>query len=334
MVETDKQARDADADSLLTKTDADVYRRAAVREHMRPDDEPALDRLRTHHLIEDDPHSPSVPIVLDPRTARRQAVEEAHDRISDMLRELREQALIYDGLTDVYAQQRPTDGGVRLLDDPNLANAAIGQSMSRLSTALYTAQPVQRTPQVLAASMQRDGDLLRRGIRMYTIYPTSARSRPLESQWAEEMSALGAEIRTSPIPFPRIIVVDGVAAYVEEPKADEASDGQGPGAAIEITHPPLMAWVRSIYMHYWQLSQPWQGGRARKADGATLTTHRERAILRLLENELPRQRIARQLFVAERTIRTDLAALREKFGVETDFALALRWRAHPEYDLP
>jgi DNA-binding CsgD family transcriptional regulator len=53
-----------------------------------------------------------------------------------------------------------------------------------------------------------------------------------------------------------------------------------------------------------------------------------------LENELPRQRIARQLFVAERTIRTDLAALREKFGVETDFALALRWRAHPEYDLP
>lgn len=335
--DTDSRVRVENARRPLTEEDERVYWRLAAREHARPDDEPHLERLRAHHLIEPDPHSPQTPLTLDPRMAERQTLMDVTERIMAELSNLRRAAKTYERLEDAYAQAQHqwSEGGVRLLDTPELANASIGRAMNRLSTALYTAQPTKRSPAILEASRERDGKLLRQGIQMYTIYPQSARIREPETQWAEEMSALGAEIRTSPLPFPRIIVVDGVAAFVEEPPKDREADPDTTGPAIEITHPSLVAWVRSIFMFWWNMSQVWERDRMREADGVeTLTTPRERAILRLLEAEQPKYRIARNLDISERTVTYEMQSLRTKFGVETDFGLALRWRAHPEYDVP
>lgn len=325
-----------DTRQRLTADDELVYRKLAAREHAQPGDEPHLERLRDHHLIEDDPHSPRTPLTLDPRQAERQTIQEAHSRIIDELARLRQLSESYERLGVTYDQAQSFEGGVRLLADREEANAAIGRAMSRLNTALYTAQPQQRTPDVLEASKVRDGNLLRRGVKMFTIYPQSARTREPERQWAEYMSTRGAEIRTSPVPFPRIILVDGIAAFVEEPPEDRnaGAEPQESRPAIEITNPSAVAWVRSIYMFWWGLSQTWRGERLREVSGGSLTTHRERTILRLLENEVARSKIARDLDVSQRTISNELQSLRMKFGVDTDFALALRWRDHPEYSLP
>ncbi|MFI0265622.1 LuxR C-terminal-related transcriptional regulator [Streptomyces luteogriseus] len=332
--DTDSRVRVESARHPLTEEDERVYWRLAAREHARPDDEPHLERLAAHHLIEPDPHSPQTPLTLDPRLAERQKLDEVTERIMSELVDLRRAAKSYERLEDAYTQQQWSEGGVRLLDTPELANASIGRAMSRLTSNLYTAQPTQRSAKILEASRERDGKLLQQGINMFTIYPQSARIRDPETQWAEEMSALGAEIRTSPLPFPRIILIDGVAAFLEEPPKDgTAPNATGP--AIEVTHPSLVTWVRSIFMFWWQMSQPWRGERLREARTEdTLTTPRERVILRLLEDEQPRSKIARDLDVSQRTISNELQSLRAKFGVDTDFALAMRWREHSEYNIP
>jgi DNA-binding CsgD family transcriptional regulator len=322
----------------LQAADEEVYARLTRREHVRPEDADSIERLREHHLVEHDPHSPETPLTLDPCAAKNQTVTEVHDRIIEDLSTLRDLTATYQRLAAAYSQASAAGGvgGVRLLDRPELANAAIGQSMSRPHTAIYTAQPTQRSPEVLEKSRARDGAILRRGIRMYTIYPQSARTREPEIQWAEEMASLGAEIRTSALPFHRIILIDGVAAYVEEPPSDGlAYYDTGVRPAIEITHPSAVIWVKSLFMLWWKLAQPWTSARTREqGTGGTLTTARERAILRMLESDATRTAIARDLDVSERTITNTLKTLREKFGVDSEFALATRWRVHPEYNLP
>jgi hypothetical protein len=187
--DTDSRVRVESARHPLTQEDERVYWRLAAREHARPDDEPHLERLAAHHLIEPDPHSPHTPLTLDPRLAERQTLREATDRIMSELVDLRRAAKAYERLEDAYAQQAWSEGGVRLLDTPELANASIGRAMSKLTSTLYTAQPTQRSAKILEASRERDGKLLQQGIRMFTIYPQSARIREPETQWAEEMSA-------------------------------------------------------------------------------------------------------------------------------------------------
>jgi hypothetical protein len=318
----------------LDAVDEAVYERLTRREHIRPTDAPSVARLREHHLVEHDPHAPATPLSLDPRAAERQTVLEVSDRIIRDLTTLRDSAEAYDRLARIYGQQTAHDGtGVRVLETPDCINAAIGRSMSHLRSAIYTAQPNQRSAEVLDASRERDGGLLRRGIGMYTIYPQSARSREPEIRWAEEMSALGAHIRTSAIPFPRIILIEHVAAYLEAPLEDEHDGGVGP--ALEFTHPTAVAWVKALYMLWWGLAQPWAGEWTRGGDGeGTFTTSRERAIMRLLETDATRAAIARSLDVSERTVAYELSSLRRKFNVETEFALGTRWRDHPEYNLP
>ncbi|MFE9834009.1 LuxR C-terminal-related transcriptional regulator [Streptomyces sp. NPDC005551] len=312
----------------LDADDEDVYRRLVAREHMRPEDAPRVEKLRSHYLAEHEPHSPTQPVALDPRTAERRQLAKVHREIADKLDELHKMADTYARLEREYEQHHTGDAGVRVLPTAPQVNEAIGQAAARGTRAIFTAQPTKRDRKILEASYDRDAALLRRGVKLYTIYNLSARSRDGESKWAEDMSALGAEVRTCPVPFPRIVYIEGVAAYLEDLRGGPESK-----PAVEVSHPAVLAWVHSIYMYYWTLSQPWRGGRGPQPDSGELTSARGRTILRLLINDMSRKEISKKLDISERVISSELADMRIAFGVETDMALAIRWRESAEYDL-
>lgn len=317
----------------LGHSEMELYDRILRREPLRPEDGPLLQRLRDKFLVEDDPHSPTHPIPLDPRDAVRQLAFRSYDQMIERLHYMKKRAPHFWELANHYTHARGEEGGsggLRILHGREDANAAIGAAFSRAKTALYTAQPTARNPDDLERSIERDGALIERGVRLYTIYPASARTREPEGRWVEHMTKLGAEVRTCPVPFPRIIHLEDVAAFVEGPRLS----GEDIPPAIEVGHPSLLGWIHLVYQHYWDLSQPWTGGRPHHSTGCVLTTARQRAILRLLGNGVSRAKIIKDLDVKERTLRNELAKLRKTFGVETDFELALRWRESDEYDMP
>jgi DNA-binding CsgD family transcriptional regulator len=299
---------------------------------MDQEDLARVERMRQMRLMEWDPHNPGQPIALDPRDAIRHVALEAYDKIINRLQYMSYWATSFHELARMHSMARAsTQSGVRVIPDRELVNAAIGDARTKVTTALYTAQPGTRPEEVLETSKRHDGELLARGVQLYTIYPDSARARDPESRWAEHMTSLGAQVRTCPVPFPRILYLEGIAAYISDVSPEADPDNP---AAIEITNPAMLAWVHMIYRQYWDLSRSWTGGGPRAHSNGHLTTPRDRTTLRLLGNGASRTRIQKELNLSERGLRDVLSRLRKIFDAESDFELALKWRDSEDYHLP
>jgi DNA-binding CsgD family transcriptional regulator len=232
---------------------------------------------------------------------------------------------LFAGLERMMAE---TSGGIMHFEEAAIANDVIAKYMDSMKSHIYTAHPDARPSAQLEASVDRETRMLQRGIKMRTIYPDGARSRPAEREWARKVSAHGAEVRTMAPNYIRMLIIDERCAIISDRDVGEAQ----PPSGYIITHPGMVRTCARFYQFLWDRAEPWLGERARQQSG-TVTTSRGREILRKLESGQTIDQIARVMGLSRGTINKEIKTLYAATNTNSHFALGAWWATTEERKL-
>lgn len=167
----------------------------------------------------------------------------------------------------------------------------------------------------LAASREPNGDLLKRRIRMRTIYLDSVRNHQPTVEHVTWLYEMGGEVRTAATLPTRLIIVDRKQALVPAQSSDARS-----GAVIvqsEGTVAALCALFETV----------WTGATAfgcKPAPSLGGLPRQESEVLRMLASGLTDEAIAKKLGVSSRTARRISAELMERLGARSRFEAGVR----------
>lgn len=198
---------------------------------------------------------------------------------------------------------------VTVIESGHAVRAALDDYTSTCRFEVAACQPGGPRPHdVLAEARIRDESLLRRGIKLRSLYQHSARFDGPTIDYATAMTKAGAQIRTATTLPPRMIIIDGVTAFL--PLHDHPT-----GAAL-VHDPSVASFLTAVFDGAWEDSFPFQTGTT--ASSVTLDATQQKLVLLLAEG-LTVASIASRLGVAERTCQAYIKALFSRLGVNDRF---------------
>lgn len=197
-------------------------------------------------------------------------------------------------------------GELRRISGLREINALLTAAATDCRESLATAQPRgPRQPEVLEEALPRDVAMLRRGVRMRTLYQHPARFSAPTQAYVEKVTALGGEVRTLAEFFERLIVFDRAVAFIPDPDDQEA--------AVMIRNPAVVEFLAGAFDRVWLTAVPFSSAyESRTEDG--IVSAIQRAIARLLLHEEKDAAIARRLGISERNCRGHIAKLMKHLG--------------------
>jgi DNA-binding CsgD family transcriptional regulator len=154
-------------------------------------------------------------------------------------------------------------------------------------------------------AVKADAATLGRGVRQRSIIGTEDLADPEVFDALGLLHELGEEIRTVPSLPAQMMIMDRDLAVVPR-SAEDRTQG-----AIFIREPTLLALLVYLFDHVWSTATPVFGDP--RVVGAPVG--RSARVLELVAAGVKDERIARTLGVATRTVRRDIADLRERLGV-------------------
>jgi DNA-binding CsgD family transcriptional regulator len=195
--------------------------------------------------------------------------------------------------------------------------AAVRQRLEELSVQaraeIVSFTPVASDPAAArAASRPLNLGLLRRGVRMRTLYQDSIVVEPDAMGYAVELDGAGGEIRLTPQVPLRLIVMDRSVAVVPLDPAEPAL------GAMMIRDPGTVAALMALFENYWRSGRP-----LAEVMGESGCSEVEKAILRHLAAGSKDEAVARQLGISVRTLRRGIASLMDRLEARSRFELAV-----------
>lgn len=170
------------------------------------------------------------------------------------------------------------------------------------------------TPAALRQSRDQDLALLEKGIRIRSIYLSSARSQPELMTYLRWLEEHGAQVALAPVVPVRTLLFDNrTALVVRDP--DDRSAG-----AVVVRSPGLVMALTWLFEFRWQQAEP-IGAPTSHGEGPSAVE------LELLQHfALGRKdaAIARRMDVSVRTVRRTVTQLSERLGVSSRFELGAR----------
>ncbi|MFH8257803.1 LuxR C-terminal-related transcriptional regulator [Streptomyces roseolus] len=299
----------------LSVTDNDVRHYWRVRrgtDDLEADDS-RLDTLRKLGVVFTEPLT-GLPSTRPLPQVERELVRRELDEFERHLRRLRQIPMLLDALDPTAINPRATTtDSIEIITGPTDAHRILHTAIES-STAIWSSQTQARHAGRMAASTVRDIAILEKNkgaVRYRNLYPTSARTRAPETDYARKTAETGfAESRTSSRRFPRMIITDTLAMI------SDRRVGEGAGEpAIVIRDPALLTWLRDEYTLHWEGSDRWFPV---PADAPTDRELIERDILKMLSEGSTREGITRTLEISKRTYTTYMADIRDRFQVKTN----------------
>ncbi|MDX2852542.1 hypothetical protein PV342_29680 [Streptomyces sp. PA03-3a] len=232
-------------------------------------------------------------------------------------------------LRDRHQTSRPRNETVRHVVGQDQVNELIASAHSTARKEILSAQPGPRTPFDLSHSFGRDHAAVKQGISMRTMYHSSVRRVATVGNWAKEMAAAGAEIRTFNGRFERSIIFDRRVCFVRV----HAGEGEPPGnEAVMISDPLVVGVIAQVFELFWERADPWIGRSNGKDDGL-ITTAGQRAVLRELCLGRTQAQAAKNLGISAAWANSLLGDLRKTLGVETLNEVIYWWATSPDHDV-
>jgi len=191
-------------------------------------------------------------------------------------------------------------------------NRFIDTQLTDCRTEFLAAQPYgRRRAATLAQAEPRDLQALRRGVSLRTLYQHSARQSIATREYVSEVTALGAEIRTSDEFFKRLLIFDRHTALIPATESHVV--------AVAIHDKSIVAFLLDLYERAWERAMPFtvQDDNASKSVAAEVRA----MTLRMLVEGHSDAASAKRMGVSVRTYAAYIAALKEEYGVETRFQL-------------
>ncbi|MCI3275682.1 LuxR C-terminal-related transcriptional regulator [Streptomyces cylindrosporus] len=273
-----------------------------------------------HLLSQPAPGRPVVP--LDPEVAEAELVTPLEVEIGRRRREI---GRIHEELRTLAADYRARPSGgpaadvpITVLDDVEevrreIDRARYGCTEERMSLQSGGGRP----PELLEADREHTLELLRRGVRVRTLYQHTARTSLATRTYVQEVTRQGAEVRTVDELSERLIIYDRRIAFI--PK--ERTGSRPPGAAV-ITEPTVVGYLARSFESVWQIGRPFEVGR-QTAEHPQVAEEVRHSIIRLMALGLKDEVIARRLGMATRTCRRHISAIMEEMGAVSRFQAGL-----------
>lgn len=167
-----------------------------------------------------------------------------------------------------------------------------------------------QTPENMQASKPLNSTLLRRGVRMRTVYLESIRRDPATVAHAEWLEGLGAQVRTVPSLPNRILIWDRASALIA---ADSEDTSVG---AVVITNTGLLSLLCALFDHVWQSADPLSAP-SRTASGDLSKQQVE--VLRQMARGRTDEAIAKSIGVSTRTVRRAVTSALGSLGARSRF---------------
>jgi DNA-binding CsgD family transcriptional regulator len=216
----------------------------------------------------------------------------------------------FEPLLDLELEQMPTAdaAGISVLKGYEQINHVISEAMLRSSVEVLAIQPGGKRPvSQLTEALPREQEMLSRGSRMRTLYQHTTRHDPAVLAHYERLDG-DVEVRTLDEVPDRLIVLDRQVAFIPA-SADRT-------LAVEIRHPPLVAYLANSFDHLFRLASPMYPHAAQQPSVHGITP-RQRAIARLLIEGHTDAVIADRLGLNIRTARVHIAKLAATLGSES-----------------
>ncbi|MEV6211201.1 helix-turn-helix domain-containing protein [Kitasatospora sp. NPDC051914] len=254
----------------------------------------------------ENPQAASAQLLSDQEAALRVREEELRSK-REQLQSLRDE---FAALVPVYLQGRQhahPHGTIDLVTDKFAVRAMLVDAVGASRTEVLVSKPGGAFPPgAMREALPRDLELLRSGVRMRNLYQHTTRFDPATRANAEQLIAAGAEIRTLTDTLPQMIIVDRELAFLPA----------GPGGALLIREPSLLAFLIKTFERDWETAFPFSiGPRAAREISEDLKQN----IVVLLANGLKDEAIARRLGVSLRTCRRHVSELLETLGAQSRF---------------
>ncbi|WP_189594504.1 helix-turn-helix domain-containing protein [Streptomyces massasporeus] len=281
---------------------------------MTPQDvERSVARLMAVRLLRWSTTRPGLLVPVAPQTA---AAELTSALASEVLERQRAIVRIAEGKEALVARytegMAAAAGGVHLLKDLHKIRLLLEETAERCRFEVLTAQPGGvRNPEVLADALPRDRRMLERGVSMRTLYQRTTRYNQPARAYVEEVTALGAEVRTSTELFNRLIIFDRETAFIP--------DHTDPAAAVVIREPSIVAFLLDVFERSWQAGDAFDTGSNDRESSRSISGDVKRSILKLLAEGLKDEVIARRLGMSVRTCRKHIAAIMLQLGATSRF---------------
>lgn len=174
-------------------------------------------------------------------------------------------------------------------------------------------------PEIIETSRPADARILRRGIRMRSLFGAAALDDPATMAYLRELAGKGAEVRISRLDLERILIFDRAAALTP---IDPSDSSRG---ALLTREPGLVTTLVSLFDRMWGQAQEIPA--AADEEGPALSGERptelERRILESLCTADKDENGARDVGISVRTYRKYVATLMQRLDASNRFHAAL-----------
>lgn len=269
------------------------------------------------HLVRPLPEEPEVLAPVPPDIAARylaQPLEHSIRASQHALVSVREAVMSADR---VYQdEQRKAVPPVRLLQGADVISAALEQAVHNCREELLTAQPGGgRSSELLGRALPRDVDLNARGVRQRTLYQHTVRTHGPTLSYIEQITAVGAEVRTLDEVFERIIICDRSIGFIPDDRHERRT------AALVVEHPGIIGFLVKVFEHAWERAEP-VGASPAKQRPKVLTEATRHTVLRLMVDGYTDDAIASRLGMSPRTVANHIKKTAEVLGSRSRAQLA------------
>ncbi|MFC0844280.1 LuxR C-terminal-related transcriptional regulator [Streptomyces noboritoensis] len=290
----------------------------------RPEDEvrDALDVLSELALVrpsaerEGSLRAVSPDIGMEILMARQQA------ELAAQQQRLEESRAVAAQLIAEYADLRPaaSSPGVEQLIGIDQIRDCLARLTRDVTTEVMSFAPGGAQPEAqMRASRPLDEQLLRRGVRMRTLYLSSVRNDQPTVEYATWLAGLGGQVRTVPDLPTRMIITDRSTAVIPV-----SSEDTGAGAVL-LTGQGTLTALCALFESIWAGAQPLGAAASRDTKGLS---PQEATTIALLAQGHTDEAIAKRLGVSQRTARRIATDLMERLGARSRFEAGVRSVQH------
>ncbi|MER7606733.1 LuxR family transcriptional regulator [Nocardioides sp. NPDC127503] len=276
--------------------------------------EDALIALKELGLVRNPDDAPDTWVTVDPATVQAQVVTPMTQEGIRLLQESAEWANDFTALRNAWRRSTPDDqqGPFTYIHRPQI-QGFIDALVDECEFEALTAQP--QGPRDAAKSrdetIRKDTALLRRGVRMHTLYQHAARRSSSTREYVAAITEVGGEVRTLDEFFNRILIFDRRTAIIPSP--------EGVDVAVAVRDPAVVAYLVDVFERAWERARPFN-----LADSSTMKdiAGEQRAMtLRMLIEGHSDPAASKRLGVSPRTYAGYVADLKDEFDAETRFQL-------------
>ena len=271
----------------------------------------AVDRLLAFGLLRPARGKPGMLEVNSPHS-------EAPAKLDAMLHEARARQASLDAIRDelialgkVYrpAASPSSDGSVELLTELADVLGCITEFAASAMREIRTSQPGgARKDEILTESLDRTERALNRGVRMRTIYQHTARFSSATVRYVEQVTQLGAEIRTVGDGFMQMLAFDDTVAVL--------AVQSNPNAALVVREPNLIAFAIAAFERAWTTAKPFPRD-YRQDQVIAISEEMKLDIVRMLIEGMEDRAIARRMGISLRTCQRHVSEVMDRLGARS-----------------